>query len=55
MDFTALVIQHNRETRDALQLMYDSIGSKGQRKKLLSNDTVRDMLARYGVKTETEG
>ena len=53
MDYTVLVLQHNREMRDALQLICDTL-NKGQRSKLLKNESVSNMLARYGVKTEAE-
>ncbi len=43
---------YNREIRDALQLLYDSITAKGQRKKLTQNPEVVALLRRYGVKME---
>lgn len=51
MDYTALVLQHNREMRDALQLIYDNL-NQGQRKKLLKEEKAKAMLTRYGVATE---
>ena len=45
---------YNREMRDNLQLLYDSITAKGQRKKLAQNAEVMAMLRRYGVKTEED-
>lgn len=45
---------YNREMRDNLQLLYDSITAKGQRKKLTQNPEVMAMLRRYGVKTESD-
>lgn len=51
MDYTALVIQHNREMRDALQLILDNL-NQGQQKKLLKEEKVKAMLTRYGVVTK---
>ena len=39
------------ETRDALQTMYDALNS-GQKKKLVKNEAVAALFARYGVITE---
>lgn len=36
------------ETRDALQLVYDSL-NQGQQKKILKNDAVKTLFDRYGV------
>lgn len=41
------------ETKDALQLVYDSL-NQGQQKKLLKNDEVAALFDRYGVITEEE-
>lgn len=41
------------ETKDALQLVYDSL-NQGQQKKLLKNDEVKALFDRYGVITEEE-
>ena len=40
-----------KETRDALQTMYDALNS-GQKKKLVKNEAVAALFARYGVITE---
>jgi len=37
------------ETREALQLVYDSL-NQGQQKKLLKNEAVAELFERYGVK-----
>lgn len=39
-------------THDCLQLMYDSITAKGQRKKLIENPQVKAMLDFYHVDYE---
>lgn len=36
------------ETRDALQTVYDELNN-GQQKKLLKNNTVKELFDRYGV------
>lgn len=36
-------------TREAVQLVYDSIGSKGQQKKLLKNEKVKALFDLYEV------
>lgn len=36
------------ETKDALQLVYDSL-NKGQQKKILKNEAVKALFDRYGV------
>ena len=36
------------ETRDALQLVFDSL-NQGQQKKLMKNETVAALFERYGV------
>ena len=41
------------ETKEALQLVYDSL-NQGQQKKLLKNDEVAALFDRYGVITEEE-
>lgn len=38
-------------TRDALQQIYDALNN-GQRKKLLKDDGIRELLDRYGVEHE---
>lgn len=39
------------ETKDALQLIYNSLNS-GQQKKLLKNTSVKELLLRFGVIAE---
>lgn len=41
------------ETKEALQLVYDSL-NQGQQKKLLRDDEVKALFDRYGVITEEE-
>lgn len=36
------------ETRDALQLVYDSL-NQGQQKKILKEEAVKELFDRYGV------
>lgn len=36
------------ETREALQTVYDSL-NQGQQKKLVKDETVKDLFDRYGV------
>ena len=45
---TAAVETCKTETRDALQLVYDSLNS-GQQNKLLKNEAVAALFYRYGV------
>ena len=37
------------ETREALQLVYDSL-NQGQQKKLLKEESIAELFERYGVK-----
>lgn len=39
------------ETRDALQVICDSL-NRGQQKKILKNDKVKEIFDRYGVEYE---
>lgn len=39
------------ETREALQTMYDAL-NQGQKKKIVKNEAVAALFARYGVETE---
>ena len=48
------VLKYNREIKDALQFLYDSITAQGQRKKLLKNEKVKALLDKYGVVYEEE-
>lgn len=41
----------NRDTKDALQLVWDAT-NKGQRQKLLRNEQIKAMLERYNIVTE---
>lgn len=45
------VAQHITSTRDALQLLWDSI-NKGQRKQLYKQPEIKALLDRYGVEVE---
>ena len=38
------------QTAQALQMVYEAL-NKGQQKKLLANDAVAELFARYGVET----
>lgn len=52
MSYEDMAKAYNREMRENLQLLYNSITAKGQRKKLAQNPEVKALLKRYGVKTE---
>ena len=41
----------NRQTHEALQTVYDAL-NKGQRQKLLKNETVKALLEKFKVETE---
>lgn len=43
------VLAYNRELRDTLQLLWDSITAKGQKKKALKNNQLKSLLLKYGV------
>lgn len=45
------VEQHIASTREALQLLWDSI-NKGQRKQLFKQPEIKELLDRYGVEVE---
>ena len=47
------VIEYNRITKEALQTVYDAL-NKGQRQKLIKNETVKKLFERYKIKTEDE-
>lgn len=49
MNYREMVIAYNKQVRDALQFLYDSITAQGQRKKLLKNAEVLALFDRYGV------
>ena len=51
IDLTAAVEAHVAVTREALQLIWDNT-NKGQRSKLLKNEEIAELLARYGVTAE---
>lgn len=42
------VAQIKTETKDALQLVYDSL-NQGQQKKIVKEQAVKDLFDRYGV------
>lgn len=47
-ELTRAVEAAKRETRDALQTMYDAMNS-GQRKKIVKDEAVKVLFDRYGV------
>lgn len=47
------VHDYNRQTREALQTVYDAL-NKGQRQKLLKNEDVKALFERFKVDTEAE-
>lgn len=47
-ELTAAVEAAKTETRNALQIVYDSL-NKGQQKKLLKEEAVKELFDRYGV------
>lgn len=49
-ELTKKVIEYNKQTHDALQLIWDAT-NKGQRNKLLKNEQIKALLERYGVTT----
>ena len=49
----AAISEHKSITHDALQLIWDNT-NKGQRKKLLKNEDIAALLARYEINTEEE-
>ena len=50
-DLRERVLEYNREIRDALQLIVDTL-NKGQRQKIMKNPAVAELLKRYRVETE---
>ena len=48
-DLISKVAAHKAETKEALQLVFDSL-NKGQQKKILKKDTLKALFDRYGVK-----
>jgi hypothetical protein len=52
-DLTAACNELKQVTHDALQLIWDNT-NKGQRKKLLKNEAIAALLARYEINTEEE-
>lgn len=49
-DLDKAVITAKNETRDALQLVYNSL-NHGQQQKILKEEAVRELFDRYGVIT----
>lgn len=45
---TAKVIEYNKQTHDALQLIWDATNT-GQRNKMLKNEQIKELLDRYGI------
>lgn len=50
-DLTAAVEAAKTETKEALQLVYDTL-NHGQQQKILKNDKVKALFDRYGVDYE---
>ena len=50
-DLTAAVEACRRETREALQELYDNV-NKGQQKQLARRESIRTLFYRYGVQYE---
>ena len=48
-DLNSKVAAHKAETKEALQLVFDSL-NKGQQKKILKEDAIKILFDRYGVK-----
>ena len=47
-DLLEKVAKVKTETKDALQMVYDSL-NKGQQKKLLKEEAIKSLFDRYGV------
>lgn len=47
-ELTAAVEAAKTETRNALQMVYDSL-NQGQQKKILKEEAVKELFDRYGV------
>lgn len=47
-DLLEKVAKAKTETKDALQMVYDSL-NKGQQKKLLKEEAIKSLFDRYGV------
>lgn len=52
-DLTAAVDRHMETTHEALLLIWNNT-NKGQRKKMLKNEAIAALLARYEINTEEE-
>lgn len=50
---TEAVSAHKTATRDALQLLFDNV-NKGQRKKLVKREEIKEMFDRFGVNYEED-
>lgn len=48
MSLVEIVHEYNRQTKEALQTVYDALNN-GQRKKLLKNDSVRELFERFKI------
>lgn len=47
-ELTSLVAAFKSETRQALQILYDSL-NQGQQKKVVKNEAVKALFDKYGV------
>ena len=48
-DLISKVAAHKAETKEALQLVFDSL-NKGQQKKILKENAIKALFDRYGVR-----
>lgn len=53
-ELTAAVTAARAETRNALQMVYDTL-NQGQQKKIVKNDSVKKLLDLYGVQYGEDG
>lgn len=52
-ELEAAIVATKTETKEALQIIYDSL-NQGQQKKLLKNDEIKSLFIFYGVSTDAE-
>lgn len=50
-ELTEKIIEYNKQTHDALQLIWGAT-NKGQRNKLLNNEQIKALLERYEIITD---
>lgn len=50
-ELTTAVNDYRKETKEALQTMYDAL-NQGQQKKIIKNENVLFLFEKYGVKYE---